>query len=165
MKNIAEYINEGIFGDNVKSAMVYHGETVDPKIWKECKKSFEWFRKDILKDQNTLLVDVGLIEKKPKKLKFNIIYNEDDCVIMEGFDGLAFICPETIWFNYVKGSLKNIQTSGDTMINNPRITFYCMTFAKKQNGDYYGIEYCLPHEPGYLPSTISDKAKKIIEKY
>ena len=156
-------LKESLFSDNIKSDIVVHGEIVDPKLWKECKKSFEWFRKDIIKNQKH--IRIGEIE-------CDIIYNESDCVIMKEGElrRTTIISPETIWYNYVKGALKNIQTSGDELIIDDRdmwrgtSTFYNITFAKRPNKSvYYSIDYTNEKYFGYTPETISDKAKKIME--
>jgi len=99
----------------------------------------------------------------------DVIYNEDNCVIwIDRFPGdvLTVLCPETIWYNYVNDALGYIQTNGDEIdTNHRRSGILSMTFAKsKKYKDFYGLEY-VNDIYGYLPKTISDKAKKIIEKF
>ena len=149
---------------NIKSTPSIHGIAVNDKLWKECEKSFEWFRKNI--------VSYGTVEYEELGLKdpvHDVIYNEKDCVMWLDRDDrktLTIICPETIWYNYVVDALGYIQTWGDEIdMNQRRPGILSMTFAKsKKYKSFYGLEY-VDDVYGYVPETISDKAKKIIEKF
>ena len=135
---------------------------MDDKLWKECEKSFEWFRKKIVSYGTVEYEELGLRDPAHP-----VIYNEDDCVMwIPRFDDrhLTIISPETIWYNYVNDALGYIQIRGDEIdTSKPRTGVWCMTFAKRKGGDFYRLEFA--DADGYLPETISDKAKKIIEKF
>jgi len=149
---------ETLFDQDLASALSIQGIVVDDKIWKECVKSFNWFRKDVLK-QNDFI----------RKYVDKIIYNEDDCVIFidPQTPGLTVICPETIWYNFVNDSLSDILTSGDFVKQEERhrrFNLYSCSFGKRPIGkSWYSLEYTNGIPRGYMPITISDRAKKIIE--
>ena len=155
---------ESLFDNNLDTKTpTLHGFEVDDKTWKECKKSFKWFKRNIVKNGTVEYEELGL-----RSTTHNVIYDEDDCIMWVPKNGnreaLTIISPETIWYNYVNGALGYIQTQGDEVdLSKRRTGIYCMTFAKRKDGDFYRLEYVDGN--GYIPETISDKAKKIIEKY
>lgn len=161
MKTLVESIFDVDELEN-NNTLTLKGFDVDMKLWKECKKSFEWFRKKIVQGGAVEYEELGLRDPI-----HTVIYNEDDCVMwVPRFkkDVLTIISPETIWYNYVNDALGYIQTHGDEVDYAHRRTGICsMTFAKRKGGDFYKLEYVDAN--GYVPETISEKAKKIIEKY
>lgn len=148
---------ESLFDKDLASKAMIQGIVVDDVLWSNCVKSFKWFREKVLKQKDFL-------EKSVKQ----IVYNEDDCVIFidPTYPGLTVVCPETIWYNYVCGALSDVITSGDFVKHerqHRRFNIYFYSFGKRRSADrWYNLEY-VTDVPGYMPTTISDKAKKIIK--
>jgi len=156
---------ESIFDDNLasrKPVRYAHDVPVDEKVWEKCEKMFEWFRKDIVGDRNELYYN-----ECGSRGNHTIIYNEKDCIIMIDYQAerITFISPEVIYYNFVKGSLDEIITSGHIIPDRPRKQIYCMTFCKRFHGEYYALEYQHSNLFGYTPDSISKKAQKIINNY
>ena len=179
MKSIVEYINEGIFGDNIKSAIKINGVEIYEPEWKQCEEYFKkrrdkYFQKSGLDKDKVYLGDL--------QTEHTILYNEKDCIICldtEETDHveLYILCPETIYMNHLtdectqdkwKFSLTNIDDANDYSIafiyysdvNNWAWLEGCSTHrGLKKASEEVGIT------KGYLPVTISDKAQNIIKKY
>ena len=173
MKNIVEYINESIFGDNIKSAVKINGITIYEPDWKHCEEFFQKRRKKYFDNKSTVtLGDMGE--------EYNIVYNQDDCVVAIGnrnsINDVYVLCPETIYMNHeiqqilndpYPINLYNINSANDFDINfswfNGRWSTIYYSYLK--NREKILKDAGFDNINGYIPSTISKKAQDIIKKY
>ncbi len=176
MKHLSEYINEGIFDDNIKSSVSINGITIDETKWELCKKYYQKRRLKYFGIMKT--VSLG-----DMMYKYTVAYNEDDCVVAVGTDPDDFdvyvLCPETIYMCHEASelhghpysfSLTNIDEANDF-----DISFNWYQDARRGwmwiGGTYSGRwvekmkEVGFESLVGYIPETISKKAKEIIKKY
>ena len=182
MKNIVEYINEGIFGDNVKSAIKINGVTIYEPEWKLCEEYYQKRRDKYFQrfgDRNK--VYLGDLENE-----YDIVYNEKDCIVAVNSDpdsewgqDIYILSPETIYMNHETGeigdgrqyvfSLNDIDDANDFDI----CFNWCPKIAGKWiwlcgchgSGDRKRVKDAMGVIQGYMPETISKKATDIIKKY
>lgn len=176
MKHLINYINEGIFDDNIKSNIKINGIEIYDPDWKLCEEYFKKRRKKYF--GNMQKVSLGDMMDE-----YNVVYNEDDCVVAVGTDPDDFdvyiLCPETIYMCHEASelhgraytfSLTDIDEANDFDISFnwyqkrhrwSRIcgSSYSKTWDEKMKEA--GFESLV----GYIPSTISSKAQDIIKKY
>lgn len=175
MKRLSEYINEGIFGDNVKSAIKINGVEIYEPEWKLCEEYYQKRRKKYFHTDKVLLGDM--------EDEYEVVYNGDDCIIAvstEEFDqesGCVYILsPETIYMcheaaeicdgrHYVF-SLTNVNEANDFDICfgwDPQIGW--LSICPGRNSEQKLKEVGFVNTRGYIPETISSKAQNIIKKY
>jgi len=182
MKHLVNYINESIFGDNVKSAIKINGVEIYEPDWKLCEEYFKKRRdKYFQRFGNRDKVNLGDLE-----YKYDIVYNESDCIIAVNNDpdsefgqDIYILSPETIYMNHEAGeigdgrqyvfSLKDIDDANDFDIcfnwcpkSARKWSWLCGCHSearRKEVNDALGVIR------GYVPETISKKAKDIINKY
>ena len=178
MKHLTGYIREGIFGDNIKSTIKLNGIEIDNAKWKLCLEYFEKRRKKYFGNMSTVSLGDMYAE-------YNIVYNEDDCVVAIGTDPDDFdvyvLCPETIYMCHEASklhvhaaaysfSLTNIDEANDFDISfnwYQRVVRGWSWIGGSYSGKWVervkeaGFESLV----GYIPSTISKKAQDIIKKY
>ena len=172
MKHLINDINEGIFGDNIKSAIKINGIEIYEPEWKQCEEYFKKRRKEYF--GNMQKVSLGDLYTE-----YNIVYNEDDCVVAvtESDEDVYILSPETIYMCYeascVMGSnysfsLNNIDDANDFDISfnwySP-IGWTWISGAYSNNRRHKMKEAGFKSLVGYIPSTISKKAQDIIKKY
>ena len=170
-------LQESLFdNDLVQKRMLTDGTPVDEKLWGKCEKSFDWIRKTLIGNKDNIKFSASNGHKY--EIEYNVIYNQKDCVLLDfiGEDGnkgrrgveLCIISPETIYYNYINDSLRQIQVGGNELDHSPRCNIYSYSFAKrssiKANGNFYALEYTSGIF-GYCPATISTKAQKIINEW
>ena len=174
MKNISEYISEGIFDDNVKSNVKINGVEIYAPDWKLCEEYFEKRRKKYFGNKSSVFL--GDMQDE-----YTVLYNEKDCIVCLGNEeeDVYVLCPETIYMCHevdecVNGrdftfSLTNIDEANDFDI--------CFSWLKYlKNWTWIQGSYSSAREEkvkdkgfdsliGYIPETISSKAKSIIKKF
>jgi len=176
MKHLKEYINEGIFDDNIKSSVSINGITIDEAKWELCKKYYQKRRQKYFSNMKTAFLGDLMY-------KYTVAYNEDDCVVAVGTDPDDFdvyvLCPETIYMCHEASelhghpysfSLTNIDEANDF-----DISFNWYQDARRGwmwiGGTYSGRwvekmkEAGFESLVGYIPGTISKKAQEVIKKY
>ena len=176
MKYLVNYINESIFDDNINSAIKINGITIDEPKWELCKKYYQKRRQKYFGNMSKVSLGDMMYE-------YNVVYNEDDCVVAVGTDPDDFdvyvLCPETVYMCHeaaeIHGwpytfSLTNIDEANDF-----DISFNWYRAARRGwmwiGGTYSGIWVEKMEKAGfesligYIPSTISKKAQDIIKKY
>ena len=190
MKHLTQYINEGIFDDkgslnegifddNVNSAIKLNGITIDDSKWKLCVDYYQKRRKKYF--GNMSKVSLGDMYEK-----YNVVYNEDDCIVAIGEDFGDFdvyvLCPETIYMCHevaeINGHRGHPYTFSLTDIdeaNDFDISFNWYQDSRQGwmwiSGTHSGIlvkkmkEVGFESLIGYIPRTISKKARDIIKKY
>ena len=176
MKHLTEYINEGIFGDNINSVIKLNGIEIDDIKWKKCEEYYQKRRKKYF--GNMRKVSLG-----DMYAEYNIVYNEDDCVIAIGTDPEDFdvyvLCPETIYMCHeateLHGQPYSFSLTSIDEANDFDISFNWYQDARRGwgwiGGSYSGIwiekmkKAGFESLVGYIPSTISKKAQDIIKKY
>ena len=174
MKHLSEYITEGIFGDNIKSAIEINGVKIYEPDWKKCEEFFEKRRQQFVGKKYVELGDM--------QTEHEVIYCEKDCVICKNieetdYDEIYILCPETIYMNHETDELCNDKWCF-SLITVSDANDYSIAFV------YYGdnktwswLEGCdtikgrrisqeqMGINRGYIPLTISQKAENIIKKY
>lgn len=176
MKHLVNYINESIFGDNVKSAIKINGVTIYEPDWKLCEEYYQKRRRKYF--GNKSIVSLG-----DMMYKYTVAYNEDDCIVAVGTDPDDFdvyvLCPETIYMCHeaaeIHGrpytfSLTDINEANDFDIS---FNWYQDSIRGWSwiGGSYSGRwvekmeEAGFESLVGYIPGTISKKAQDIIKKY
>lgn len=179
MKHLVNYINESIFGDNVKSAIKINGVTIYEPYWRLCEQYYQRRRKKYFGDKS--IVSLGDLENE-----YTVVYNEDDCLIAvnneqdsEWGQDIYILCPETIYMNHEAGEIGDgrqyVFSLYDTDdANDFDIAFnWCPNSAGKwswlcgchSSGDRKKVKDAMGVIQGYVPETISKKAKDIINKY
>ena len=179
MKNISKYINESVFDNNIKSAIMINGVTIYEPDWKKCEEYYQKRRKKYF--GNKSIINLGDLE-----YEYEIVYNEDDCLIAINIEkdnawdkDIYVLSPETIYMNHEAGeigdgrqyvfSLDNIDDANDF-----DICFNCFVDHKSKwawlsgcysNSGRKAVEDELGVTRGYIPETISKKAKDVIKKY
>lgn len=176
MKHLVNYINESIFDDNIKSSISINGITIYEPEWELCKKYYQKRRQKYFGNMKTVPLGDFMY-------KYNVVYNEDDCIVAVGTDPTDFdvyvLCPETIYMCHeaskIHGrpwtfSLTNIDEANDF-----DISFNWYQDSRRGwtwiGGTYSGIWVKKMEEAGfeslvgYIPGTISDKAQEVIKKY
>lgn len=145
--------------DLIKKSVSIHGVDIYMPDWESATKYYQKRREKYFGNKKQVVL--GDLEAE-----FEVIYNEDDCVIAVNYENDVYILsPETIYMNHtiaeqVNGrnyvwSLNNINEANDFDI--------CFGW----NGDIHRwatIGDSRDHY-GYIPETISSKAKSIIKKY
>ena len=172
---------ESIFGDNVKSSIKINGVEISESDWNKCCEYYQKRRKKYFGKKSTVVL--GDLE-----YKYKIVYNKDDGLIAinaEESDNtdwgqdIYILSPETIYMNHKVGeivdgkkyvfSLDDVDDANDFDI--------CFNWYPHGGGTWYSLYGC--HNlsgktkasnanciiNGYIPQTISDKAKSIIEYY
>ena len=175
MKHLSEYINEGIFDDNIHSAIKLNGIEIDDKEWELCKKFYAKRRAKYFGDKKT--VTLGDLS-----LDYNVLYNEKDCIIAlcDDKSDIYLLSPETIYMCHEASellgrsrdsfSLTNIDEANDFDIAFNYFfeglfknkwgwigTLYSGRWAEKMKEA--GFESLV----GYIPSTISPKAQTLLK--
>ena len=176
MKHLINYINEGIFGDNIKSAIKINGVEIYEPDWVLCEEYFKKRRKKYF--GNMQKVSLGDMMDE-----YNIVYNEDDCVVAVGTDPDDFdvyiLCPETIYMCHeaseIHGRAYAFSLTDIDEANDFDISFNWYQDARRGwswiGGSYSGRWVAEMKEAGfkslvgYIPGTISKKAQDIIKKY
>ena len=167
---------ESIFGDNVKSAIKINGVEIYEPDWKLCEEYFKKRRKKYFGTKAT--VELGDLYAD-----YNIVYNEDDCVVAIGTDPDDFdvyvLCPETIYMCHEASELHG-RTYAFSLTNIDEANDFDISFNWYQDsrrgwswigGSYSGRwvekmeEAGFESLVGYIPGTISKKAQDIIKKY
>ena len=176
MKHLVNYINESIFGNNIKSAIKINGVEIYEPDWKLCEEYFKKRRKKYFGTKTT--VELGDLYAD-----YNIVYNEDDCVVAIGTDPDDFdvyvLCPETIYMCHEASELHG-RTYAFSLTNIDEANDFDISFNWYQDsrrgwswigGSYSGRwvekmeEAGFESLVGYIPGTISKKAQDIIKKY
>jgi len=176
MKHLTEYIKEGIFGNNIKSAIKINGVEIYEPDWKLCEKFFEKRRMMYFDGKKRVQLGDMMIEH-------DVLYCEKDCVICMNseeldYDEIYVLCPETIYMNheaveitYGRNNAFSLNTVSDANDYNIGFVYYgdterwgwlegCHSAATRKTAlEELGINRA------YLPETISKKAKDIIKKY
>ena len=184
MKHLVNYINEGIFGDNINSVIKLNGIEIDDTKWKLCEEYFKKRRKKYFENKSTVsLGDMSTVSLGDMYAEYNIVYNEDDCVVAAGTDPDDFdvyvLCPETIYMCHEAAELHG-RAYAFPLTNIDEANDFDISFNWYQDsrrgwmwigGSYSGRwvermeEAGFESLVGYVPSTISKKAKDIIKKY
>lgn len=190
MKHLTQYINEGIFDDNVKKPPIIHDVEIDTAVWHSCVEYFEKTRKKYFTGNRSTVDPFN-------KEEYEILYSQKDCAICSCLDGpdkwIMVLSPETIYMNYMSlvltGDDKFFKKSSNNRIDDPgnlgKLGESPLIFAfplrirdsipsfKQWNElvvpslrPYYIPELLKMNFPtkGYMPETISKKAQKIIEE-
>lgn len=180
MKHLVKYINEGIFNDNIKSAIKVHGLNIDEFIWGKCDDYFSVIKKT--------LKGKKVYDNSWNNTSYDIVYYGNDCIVLTDTDvsydsWMYIICTEAIYMNY----LTALNTGGNIDIS--KLDKYGIGFDEgflnlafaarisKFNKEWYYLEGCDKYQfikdildmglpvSAYIPETISDKAKKVINSY
>jgi len=184
MKHLVNYINEGIFGDNINSAIKINGIEIYEPDWKLCEDYFKKRRKKYFGTKASGLNVAGIQTKVVVELgdmsdEYNILYNEDDCIVASAVDGgdIYVLCPETIYMCHealcVMGSsyefsLNDIDDANDFDISfnwYPRGGWAWIGGLHSGNWEHKMKKAGFESLVGYIPDTISKKARDIIKKY
>lgn len=176
MKHLVNYINESIFGDNVKSAIKINGVTIYEPDWKLCEEYYQKRRKKYFGNKSTVSLGDMMYE-------YTVVYNEDDCVVAVGNDPDDFdvyvLCPETIYMCHeaaeIHGHAYSFSLTNIDEANDFDISFSWYQDSRRGwswiGGSYSGRwvekmeEAGFESLVGYIPGTISKKAQDIIKKY
>jgi uncharacterized protein (DUF779 family) len=177
MKSLSEFINEGVFNDNIKSAIKINGVTIYEPDWKKCEEYYQKRRKKYFGNKSN--VTLGDLDDE-----YEVVYNEDDCIVavediaVEDIDNydIYILCPETIYMRHEAQeicngrqytfSLTDIDDANDFDICfnwDPYIKWLSIgdgrsSIKKLEDAGWdSGLEY--------IPGTISKKAQDIIKKY
>ena len=113
--------------------------------------------------------------------EYTIVYNEDDCIVAIQDDdnyNVYILSPETIYMNHEicettstqarNFSIVNIDEAGDYNIAfnwNEYIKWVPLLGAYGHHKEKIAKEAGFKNTTGYIPETISKKAKDIINKY
>ena len=181
MKSLSEFINEGVFNDNIKSDIKIHGVTINGSDWKKCEEYYQKRRdKYFQRFGNRDKVYLGDLNTE-----YNIVYNEKDCIVALNSDpdsewgqDIYILCPETIYMNHKAGeigdgrlyvfSLDDVDDANDFDI--------CFNWCPNASGKWYWLCGCHSSggrkevqdsfgvTQGYMPETISSKAQYVIKK-
>ncbi len=188
MKHLVNYINESIFGNNIKSAIKINGIEIYEPDWKLCEEYYKKRRKKYFGTKASGLNATGIQTKVTVELgdmqeEYNILYNEDDCIVAFSVEAspsgknIYVFCPETIYMCHeascVMGSdysfsLNDIDGANDFDIS---FNWYPLRGWTWIGGLYSGNwerkmkEAGFESLVGYIPGTISKKAQDIIKKY
>ena len=147
--------------DILEKPISINGVDIYMPDWKLAEKYYQKRREKCFGRKINILVLLGDLDAE-----FEVVYNENDCVIAVDYENDVYVLsPETIYMNHtiaeqVNGrnyvwSLNNINEANDFDI--------CFGW----NGDIHRwmtIGDSRDHY-GYIPETISDKAKSVIKKY
>lgn len=176
MKHLVNYINESIFGNNIKSAIKINGVEIYEPDWKLCEEYFKKRRKKYFGTKAT--VELGDMQEE-----YNILYNEDDCIVARNVadgvfsDDIYVLCPETIYmcheascvmYNNCAFSLNDIDDANDFDISfdwHFHVGWAWIGGLYSGNWERKMKEAGFESLVGYIPDTISKKAKDIIKKY
>jgi hypothetical protein len=156
-------LQESLFDDNIKSNNVsIHGVSIDADTWHMAGRLYKAIRKWVIKPGTKSITCTN-----PMQSEYNVVYNEDDCIILVSkqskqsklmsTDGcemrMTIVSPETIYMKY-----DEINTPIDITIADTVLKFDIFEgFKKFIRSGFTGNEY--------FPEVISDKARKIIEKF
>jgi len=167
-------LRESLFDDDlVKKNIDIHGVEIDNSIWEKCNKFFKTLSwKKIQKDH----------------LDYTLLYEGKDCIVVVYQAGppsdkwLYVFSTETIYMQYL--SVKhNFPTNFQSLIDINRLSEYPdimgWAFAEKTGYNQYWCSFIgcteIPSRKegignneltrGYIPETISSKAKSIIQNY
>lgn len=172
MKTLAE----SIFGDNINSAIKINGVEIYGPDWKLCEQLFEKRRKKYFGNKSTVTLGDMMTEH-------TVLYNEKDCVICKNdeetdYDEIYVLCPETIYMNHEAMEISYGRNNAFSLINVDDANDYNIGFVyygdTKKWGWFEGCHNAVGRKNamdemginrGYLPMTISNKAKTIIQKY
>ena len=174
MKSLVESLFDS---DLVSKRILADGTPIDENIWKKCEKSFDWIRKTLVGNKGDHVI-FSVYNGRKCDIEYDVIYNQKDCILLDFLSEgnveskkhveLCIISPETIYYNYINDVLKQIQVSGNELDPSPRCNIYSYSFAKRSskrsNGKFYALEYVIGVF-GYCPTTISEKAQKIINEW
>jgi len=176
MKNISEYIKESVFDNNINSAIKINGIEIYEPNWKLCEEYFKKRRKKYFGNMSKVSLGDLLYE-------YNVVYNEDDCVVAVGTDPDDFdvyvLCPETIYMCHEASELHGrpyeFSLTDIDEANDFDISFNWYQDSRRGwmwiGGTYSGRwvekmkEAGFESLVGYIPNTISKKAQDIIKKY
>lgn len=176
MKHLVNYINESVFGDNVKSAIKINGVDIYEPEWKLCEEYYQKRRKKYFGNKSTIIL--GDLETE-----HTVLYNGDDCVVCKNieeqdYNEIYILCPETVYMNHQTSEICDGSQYAFSIINMDDANDYDISFVYYSDTDNWGwLAGChsnsrrkiamdeLGINKGYLPETISKKAKDIIKKY
>lgn len=176
MKHLVNYVNESIFGNNIKSTIKLNGIEIDNAKWKLCLEYFKKRRKNYFGNMQKVSLGDMMYE-------YTVVYNEDDCVVAVGNDPDDFdvyvLCPETIYMGHeaseLHGRAYSFSLTNIDEANDFDISFNWYQDSRRGwmwiGGSYSGRwvekmeEAGFESLVGYIPSTISKKAQDIIKKY
>lgn len=178
MKNISEYINESVFDNNIKSAIKINGVTIYEPDWKKCEEYYQKRRKKYFGDKS--IINLGDLE-----YEYKIVYSGDDCLIAvdnekdsEWGRDIYILSPETVYMNHETGeigdgkqyvfSLNDIDDANDFDIGfnwYPDSSNWAWLCGCHSSGGRKAVADNLGITQGYMPETISTKAKNVIKKY
>lgn len=175
MKHLSEYINEGVFGDNIKSAIKINGVEIYEPDWKLCEEYYKKRRKRYFWNKTSVSLGDMLTDHE-------VIYSGDDCLIClnkeEDYNEVYVLSPETIYMNHQISEICDGRQYTFSITNVDDANDYNIAFVYYGDNDTWGwLEGChsgfgrktameeFGINRGYLPVTISNKAKDIIKKY
>ena len=182
MKHLVNLIQESLFDDDLVEKdpnilLTSNGYiTIPEELYKLCVNRFKWIREEI-KKTDFLYKNIKIPSVSTDSI-YKCIYNEDDCIIYEcrqkDNKSILFISPETICFNFIRGSETNIDelyrlsltpksiyTTSRSGHDPYWVSKYC--FYKYKNGRFNKVHFSQADQ--YTPSTISKKAQNIINNY
>ena len=169
-------LDEGIFGDNVKSDIKINGVTIYEPDWKLCEEYYKKRRKKYFWNKTSVSLGDMLADHE-------VIYSGDDCVIClnkeeTDYNEVYVLCPETIYMNHEAVEITYGRNNAFSLTNVDDANDYNIGFVYYGDTKRWGwLEGChsaatrktaleeLGINRAYLPETISNKAKSIIKKY
>ena len=165
-------LKESLFDrDLVKRNPTINGLTIYKPDWNKCEDYYQKRRKTQFANNSTVVLGDMLF-------KYNVVYNEDDCIVAIGRDGqdVYILCPETIYMNH-KAAEIFFGDAAFTLTDYDANDFdVCFNWLDGRGWTDLGGGYRYPHKQklkdagfeettGYIPITISNKAKDIIKKH
>ncbi len=154
-------LQESLFNDNINNVSL-HGISIDTAEWRRAGRLYKAIRKWVIKPDTKSITCTN-----PMQSEYDVIYNEDDCIILISkqskqskllsTDGcemrMTIVSPETIYMKY-----NEINTPIEVTIVDTMLKFDIFEGFKK---------FILSGFTGndYFPEVVSNKARKIIEKF
>lgn len=167
MKNLVNYITESLFDkDLVNKIAGVNGIAIDSTIWEQAIQVYNYIKKEY-RGTKCFFDDADC----------EVLYNEDDCFIaIDEYENVYVLCPETVYVCYkafVDVHGYEMDLTNPAYISDCEVSFEYIADDKKWSQlGYWGPtlqtklkKAGFEHTTGYIPETISNKAKSIIKKY
>jgi len=173
---------ESIFGDNIKSAIKINGVEIYEPYWKLCEQYYQRRREKYFQrfgDRDK--VNLGDLDTE-----YNIVYNESDCIVAVNNDpdsewgqDIYILCPESIYMNHETGEIGEGRQYVFSLYDTDDANDFdiCFNWVPKSvgkwswlcgchsSGDRKKVKDAMGVIQGYMPETISAKAKNVIKKW